>query len=113
MQAGCGFGWNSQAALAHSRERSDGASTSAWSLSRKTAIVEPGAGKTGVTLAWSLGTQREPGGSMKHETSFLALVATREWAEGWLTHVHCWITSAPLGTVNVKVSAGRLGFAAT
>jgi hypothetical protein len=94
MQVGCGFGWNSQAALGYSRERSDGASTSAWGVSGKTAIVERAEGRTGLTLAWGLGTQREPGGSMKHETSFLALVATREWADGWLTHANLgWVRS--------------------
>jgi hypothetical protein len=88
LQAGCGIGWNSQAALGYARERSGGASTSAWSLSGKTAIVERAEGSTGITLAWGLGTLREPGGSMKHESSFLTLVATREWAGGWLTHAN-------------------------
>jgi hypothetical protein len=88
LQLGCGFGWNSQAALGYARERSAGASTGAWGLSGKTAIVERALGTTGVTLAWGLGTLREPGGSMKHEASFLTLVATRAWVDGWLTHAN-------------------------
>jgi hypothetical protein len=86
-QVGCGVGWNSQVALGYARERSAGASTSAWGLSGKTAIIERDAGATGFTLAWGLGSLRTPGGSMKHESSFLTLVATREWA-GWLTHAN-------------------------
>ena len=79
-QVGCGFGWNSQVALGYTRERSAGESASAWGLSGKTALVERSAGTTGLTLAWGLGTLREPGGSAQHESTFLALVATREWA---------------------------------
>jgi hypothetical protein len=98
-QLGCGFGWNSQAALAHGRERSDGASTSGWGLSGKTAIVERDAGRTGFTLAWGLAAQREPDASMKHETSFLTLVATREWRDGWLSHANLgWVRSESAST---------------
>jgi hypothetical protein len=100
LQAGCGFGWNSQAALGVARERSAGASTSAWGLSGKTAIVERAEGATGITLAWGLGAQREPGGSMKHESSFLALVATREWAGGWLTHANLGWTRSESASAN-------------
>lgn len=87
-QFGCGVGWNTQAALGYGRERRSGAATSAWGLSGKTAIVERAAGQAGLTLAWGLGTQREPGAATKHESSFLALVATREWTGGWLTHAN-------------------------
>ncbi len=88
LQFGCGFGWNSQAALGVARERSAGASTIGWGVSGKTAIVERADGGTGITLAWGLGAQRAPGGSMKHESSFLTLVATRAWAGGWLAHAN-------------------------
>lgn len=100
LQAGCGIGWNSQAALGYARDRSAGASTSAWGLSGKTAIVERADGSTGITLAWGLGTLREPGGSMKHESSFLALVATREWAGGWLTHANLGWTRSESASAN-------------
>lgn len=100
LQVGCGVGWNSQAALGYARERSAGARTSAWGLSGKTAIVERADDTTGITLAWGLGAQREPGGSMKHESSFLTLVATREWAGGWLTHANLGWTRSESASAN-------------
>lgn len=94
MQFGCGLGWRSQAALAYSRARSDGTTAHAWALSGKTALVEGAAGSPGLTLAWGLDAQRQAGTSIRHETSFLNLVATRAWAGDWLTHANLgWLRS--------------------
>lgn len=88
LQFGCGLGWHSQAALAHTRVRSDGETASAWALLGKTAIVPRADATPGLTLAWGLVAERIPGAATKHEATFLAAVATREWDGGWLAHAN-------------------------
>ncbi len=93
-QVGCGVGWRSQAALAYSRARSDGASTSGWLLGGKTGLLPREDGQTGLTLAWGLAATREPGQSMKHELTYLNLVATRGFADGLTGHANLgWLRS--------------------
>lgn len=76
-QAGCGFGHGTQAALAYGRFRAAGETTPAWTLVGKTAWIPREGDGTGITVAWSLGAERAPGESWKHESTTVGLVATR------------------------------------
>jgi hypothetical protein len=87
-QFGCGVGAATQVALAYSRSREAGLSTSGWAIGGKTGLVERTDGQTGLTLAWGAGAERAPGGSLKHESSFLNLVATREFVPGLTGHAN-------------------------
>lgn len=97
-QVGCGFGLNSQAALAYSRARSDGATAEGLLLGGKTRLIPRQDGSTGWTLAWGLAGAREAGGSFEHETSYLNLVATRELHDGLTGHANLgWLRSESAG----------------
>ena len=87
-QAGCGIGHRAQVALAYGEAKSGGVTVPAWTLGGKLGLVPRADGATGITLAWALGAEKVPGGSMKHETSLLNLVATREVADGVLAHLN-------------------------
>lgn len=93
-QLGCGVGLRTQVALAYSRARSDGATASGWLLGGKTGLLPREGEQTGLTLAWGLTAAREPGQSMKHELSYLNLVATRSFVEGLTGHANLgWLRS--------------------
>lgn len=99
LQFGCGLGWNTQAALAASHARADGASSTAWALVGKTGLVPRSDTSTGLTLAWGLAAVRAPGGSTEHETTFLNLVATHGFDGGWLAHANLgWLRSESADT---------------
>lgn len=87
-QVGCGVGHQAQLALAYSESRSDGVKVPAWTLGGKLGLVPRGDDATGLTLAWALGAEKAPGGSLKHETSLLNLVATRAVADDVLVHLN-------------------------
>jgi hypothetical protein len=87
-QVGCGVGHHAQVALGVGQTRSAGDTVPGWALSGKLGLVPRGEGATGVSLAWGLGAEKAPGASMKHETSLLALVATRELSDGVLGHLN-------------------------
>lgn len=98
-QVGCGLGWQSQAALAYSRVRSDGVTGEGLLLGGKTRLVPRGDETTGWTLAWGLAAAREGGGSFEHDASYLTLVATTTLAEGLLGHANLgWLRTEHPGT---------------
>ena len=87
-QVGCGVGHRAQVALAYGEARSGGLKVPAWTLGGKLGLVPRADGATGLTLAWALGAEKAPGDSLKHETSLLNLVATREVAGDVLVHLN-------------------------
>lgn len=97
-QIGCGLGYSTQLALAYSRARSAGLSAQGLSLVGKIGLIDRKDDAMGLTLAWSLGSEKAPGSSsFKHETSQLNLVAAMELAE----HVTVF---ANLGWVHSKAA---------
>lgn len=92
-QIGCGLGYSTQLALAYSRARSAGLSAQGLSLVGKIGLIERKDDAMGLTLAWTLGSEKAPGSSsFKHEVSQLILVATMELAESLTTHANLgWI----------------------
>ncbi|HWP19463.1 MAG TPA: hypothetical protein VNO84_10060 [Burkholderiaceae bacterium] len=98
LQFGCGIDRGLQFALATGRTRSQGDTSTGWAASGKSAIVPRGEESIGLTLAWLLDARRTPGRSLKHETSALALVATRAWRADWLAHANLgWSRSESAG----------------
>jgi hypothetical protein len=87
-QVGCGVGHGAQVALAYGEMRSAGFKVPGWTLSGKLGLVPRAEGTAGLTLAWALGAEKAPGDSLKHETSLLNLVATKELADGVLGHAN-------------------------
>jgi hypothetical protein len=85
-QVGCGFAAQAQVALGYQRSRSDGVSAAGWILGGKVGLLPRREGSTGVTLAWGLTAEKSAGESMRHEGSTIAVVATRELADGLLGH---------------------------
>ena len=93
-QFGCGLGARTQAALAYSRARSDGATAEGLLLGGKTQLLARQDDATGWTLAWGLAAAKPPGGSFEHDTTYLNLVATRALGEGLTGHANLgWLRS--------------------
>lgn len=87
VQFGCGFGWRSQIALAAAQARSAGLTERSFALLGKTAVHTSAAG-TAYTLAWGLADVKPPGGSSKHETTFLNGVVSTPLAQQTQLHVN-------------------------
>lgn len=87
-QFGCGVGAATQIALGYSRARSGPDTTPAWGLNGKTALGPHADGATAFTLAWGVEAAKSVGTSLRHETTFLNLVATREFAAGLTAHAN-------------------------
>ena len=88
LQLGCGVGMQSQVALAGARERSEGETSRAWTFSGKTALNEPADDGPAYTLAWGAASLRQPGGSHRHEDSFLNGVMSMPWGEALTLHAN-------------------------
>lgn len=86
-QVGCGFGYRSQAALLAGATRGAGERIDELALVGKSALRPLTDEQTGVTLAWLLGAQRSPGGSLRHESTELKAVVTHP-AGPWLLHAN-------------------------
>lgn len=86
LQGSCGVGASTQVALAASRSRSEGVSSSGVLLGGKTGLIPREGAALGVTLAWGITGEKAAGDSLRHELSYLNLVATREFAPGWTGH---------------------------
>jgi hypothetical protein len=84
-QIGCGIGLHTQLALAAARVRVDGEHDDDVALVGKTWLRELRDDHAGVTLAYALGAARAPGGSFRHSSTQVRLVATVPHA-GWLLH---------------------------
>lgn len=94
LQGSCGIGLNTQLALAYSRSRSDGITGTGVLFGGKTGLLPRDGDALGLTLAWGLAGAKAQGGSMKHESSTLNLVATRELSPGWTGHANLgWLRS--------------------
>lgn len=109
-QLGCGLGASTQAALGATRSRYAGETTSGVFLVGKTALRPREGDAPGVTLAWGLGAERPPGDSMKHESSFLNLVASQAFAPQWTGHANLgWLhgRSASASTTTWNLAAER------
>lgn len=109
-QVGCGLGAATQAALGAAGSRYAGETTSALFLVGKTALLPREGESLGITLAWGLAAERPPGGSMKQETTFLTLVASRTFAPGWTGHANLgWLhsRSASASTTTWALAAER------
>lgn len=92
-QVGCGIGLNSQIALAAGRSRSDGISARSLSLTGKTGLHDGDDGQgTALTLAWGVLGNHSPGASLRHELSFLNLVASRPLPAGFTGHANLGLT---------------------
>ena len=91
-QLGCGFGLDSQAALAAGRAHSGGASQHSLALLGKTGLVAADPGGTAWTLAWGLVGYRPTGLALRHELSFVNLVATRSLSDRLTGHANAGLT---------------------
>lgn len=92
-QIGCGFGLDNQAALAVGRARSSGTSEHSLALLGKTGLVQAGEqGGTAWTLAWGLEGYRPAGNGLRHDLSFLNLVASRSLGAAWTGHANAGLT---------------------
>jgi hypothetical protein len=86
-QVGCGFGFDSQAALFAGRARAAGEQVDELALVGKTALRELTDSRTGVVIAWALGAQRAGGGSFRHEATEVRAVVTHPVGP-WLLHAN-------------------------
>lgn len=85
----CGVGLDTQLALGLTRASMSGfGHTQAVGLSGKTNFKAPEAGQTGWGLGYALDAHRDPGESWRLDGQALTLLATREWATGWLGHAN-------------------------
>ncbi|MDZ7651347.1 MAG: hypothetical protein U5L03_01640 [Burkholderiaceae bacterium] len=90
-QLGCGIGFASQVALLGGQARSDGERTEALALVGKTALRPLTDEQAGIVIAWALGADRPAGGSLRHETTEIRLVATQPIGP-WLLHANLGAT---------------------
>lgn len=91
-QLGCGIGMNSQAALAAGQVRTGGSSEQNLALLGKTGLVTAEQGGTALTLAWGLVAHRAPNVGLRHDLSFLNLVASAELGAGFTGHANAGLT---------------------
>jgi hypothetical protein len=88
VQPGCGVGARTQLAFGGGWTRSESDRFTAAALSGKTWLRELGDDEIGVTLAYSIGGERAPGGSLRHETTALAAVMSMPLAKRLLLHAN-------------------------
>lgn len=108
VQIGCGVGWNSQVALATTRQRSDGSHSRGLNLVGKTRL-NPDADQdaTQFTLAWSWEQDNTAGQGLRHAGSLLNLVATHGLAEGRQLHANlAWQRDAQARQDTTRWSVG-------
>lgn len=91
LQAGCGFGWNSQFAVALATARSQGVRESGLALGGKTGLWQ-GAGRddeaAALALAWQVAGAKIPGESWRHAESGLNLIASLPVAADLTLHAN-------------------------
>lgn len=85
LQLGCGIGAKTQLALFGATSRSEGVSVKEVALVGKTALRELEADQVGLALAYAFGAVKQPGASLKYETTTLNGVVTAPFGD-WLIH---------------------------
>ncbi len=88
VQPGCGVGFRTQLAAGGGPSRVESDRFTAAALSGKTWLRELGDDRTGVTLAYSIGGAKAPGGSFKHDSTALAAVVSSPVAKALLLHAN-------------------------
>lgn len=91
-QVGCGFGLQSQAALAVGHSGDD----QVLQLGGKTALLPRQGNGTGLTLAWGAVALKQPGERLRHDLSYLNLVLTGGLADGLTGHANLGVTHSKL-----------------
>jgi hypothetical protein len=81
---GCGIGVQTQLGLGIGQDKAGGQKTSAVEMVGKTALVQPQDGRVGVTLAYGIAASKEPGASLRRDSSALGAVATVPWQDAML-----------------------------
>ncbi|GIL05650.1 MAG: hypothetical protein BroJett031_21700 [Betaproteobacteria bacterium] len=88
VQPGCGVGFRTQLAAGGGRTKVESDRFTAAALSGKTWLRELGDDRTGVTLAYSIGGAKAPGGSFEHDSTALAAVVSSPVAKHLLWHAN-------------------------
>lgn len=96
-QLGCGFGFNSQAALFVGRSSFAGSNAHSLGLGGKTALWPREDEGLGLTIAWGLAGAKRSGEKLEHDLSFINFVATKGLGPDWTAHANLGWTHSKWG----------------